>query len=72
MRSFVGFFWLHHAAHKILVPQPGIKPSPPALEAWGVNHWTNKEVPGCGSCLGLRRLPLSAQQNTSSPGASLP
>lgn len=44
--EFCGFFWLHHAAHKILVPQPGIKPLPPALEAWGVNHWTNKEVPG--------------------------
>ena len=24
----------------------GIKPAPPALEAWSLNHWTAKEVPG--------------------------
>ena len=23
---------------------PGIKPVPPALEAWGLNHWTTREV----------------------------
>ena len=28
-----------------LVPQPGIKPSPPALTAGSLNHWTNREVP---------------------------
>ena len=31
----------------ILVPQPGIKPMPPAVEAWSLNHWT---VPHCHSC----------------------
>ena len=37
------FFWLHHAAHKILVPQPGIKPSPPVMEAWVLTTgWTRK------------------------------
>ena len=25
------FFWLHHVACGILVPQPGIKPMPPAV-----------------------------------------
>ena len=28
-----------------LVPQPGIKPASPALEAWSLNHWTTREVP---------------------------
>ena len=28
------FFWLHHAASEILVPQPGSEPSPLALEVW--------------------------------------
>ena len=42
---FVFIFWLHHAAFGILVPQPGIEPSPPALEAQSLNHWTTREVP---------------------------
>ena len=28
-----------------LVPRPGIKPRPPALEVWNLSHWTNREVP---------------------------
>ena len=24
---------------------PGMKPAPPAVEAKGLNHWTDKEVP---------------------------
>ena len=31
----------------ILVPQSRIKPAPPALEAWSVNHWTATEGPTC-------------------------
>ena len=27
-----------------LVPQPGIKPRPPALGAWSLSHWTTREV----------------------------
>ena len=27
-------------ACRILVPQPGIKPTSPALEAWSLNFWT--------------------------------
>ena len=34
-----------HAACGPLVPQPGIKPAPPALEAWSLNHRTDREVP---------------------------
>ena len=29
----------------ILVPQPGIKPTSPALEAQSLNLWTTREVP---------------------------
>ena len=32
-------------ARGILVPQPGIEPMPPVVEAWGLNHWTAREVP---------------------------
>ena len=28
-----------------LVPWPGIKPRPPTLWAWGLSHWTTREVP---------------------------
>ena len=28
----------------ILVPKPQIEPTPPAVEAWSLNHWTTKEV----------------------------
>ena len=32
-------------AHRILVPQPGIKPVSPAAEAGSLKHWTTREVP---------------------------
>ena len=37
------FFWLHtqHAG----VPQTGIEPVPPTVEARSLNHWTTREVP---------------------------
>ena len=38
-------FWLHRVACRILVPQPGIEPVSPALEARSLNHWTAREVP---------------------------
>ena len=37
---YLFFFWPHHAACWILVPWPGIKPVPPALEVRSLNHWT--------------------------------
>ena len=30
---------------EVLVPQPGIKPMPPAVEVQSLNHWTSREVP---------------------------
>ena len=39
------FFWPHHMTWGILVPGLGIKPIPPALEVWSLNHWTAREVP---------------------------
>ena len=39
------FFLLCHRACRILVPQPGIKPMPSAVEAQSLNHWTIREVP---------------------------
>ena len=41
--SFI--FWPHCAIHGILVPKPGNKPMPSAVEAWGLNCWTAREVP---------------------------
>ena len=43
--AFFFFFWPRRAACGILVPQPGIKPAPPAVEAQSLNHWTAREVP---------------------------
>ena len=33
----------------ILVPQPGIKPMAPAMEAWSPDHWATREVPSLDS-----------------------
>ena len=38
------FFWPHHEACGILVPQPGVKHTSCALEVWRLNNWTIKEV----------------------------
>ena len=43
--SFFKIFWLFCAACGILVPQPGIEPVSPAVEAWSLNHWTTREGP---------------------------
>ena len=42
--SFLFFFLPHHMACRILLPWPGIKPMPHAVEAWSLNHWTTREV----------------------------
>ena len=39
------FFGQHCPACGILVPQPRLKPAPPALEAQSLNPWTAREVP---------------------------
>ena len=46
------FLWPHSMG---LVPQPGIKPMPPALEAWRLNHWTSGEVP-CSANLKIQAV----------------
>ena len=47
MHSFqlFGFFWLGLPACGILVPQPGIEPVPPAVEAQSLNYGTTRQVP---------------------------
>ena len=37
-------FWPHPEACRILVPQPGMEPMPPAVDALSLNHWTIREV----------------------------
>ena len=44
----------------ILVPQPGIEPEPPALEAQSLNHGSTKEVPR----ISLLRLVESLSDST--------
>ena len=45
--------WLYYAWHeRILVPQQGIEPLPPALGTQSFNHWTIREVP-CLPSLGF-------------------
>ena len=51
---FFFFFWPHQVACGILVPQPGIKPSLPALGAPSLNHWTARE---CFSTKSLQSCP---------------
>ena len=45
LKLFFFVFWPHLAACEILVPRPGIKPTPLALEVRSFNHWTAREVP---------------------------
>ena len=42
---FFFFFWICCVACRILVPQPGIKPEPPAVEVLSPNRWTSREFP---------------------------
>ena len=45
---FIFFFWVAlYTAWGILVSWPGIKPTPPAVEAQSLNHLTAREVLGC-------------------------
>ena len=39
------FFWPHHTACGILIPQPGVEPEPLAVTAWSPNQWTTREFP---------------------------
>ena len=48
---FIYLLWPCHVACGILVPQPGIEPMPPALEACCLNHRTSREAPRHGGIL---------------------
>ena len=41
--TFHLFIWPLHTACGTLFSQPGIKPVPPATEAWTLNHWITRE-----------------------------
>ena len=38
------YFWLHHEACRILVPQAGIEPMPPSVGARTLSQWATKKV----------------------------
>ena len=40
-----------HEGCGILVPRPGVEPSPPALEALSLNHWIARGIPGVTFCM---------------------
>ena len=44
-RGCLFFFWLCYVACRILVLRPRIKPTPPVVEVWSLNHWIGREVP---------------------------
>lgn len=39
------FFWLYHIAYRILVPQPGVKPTPSAVEVWSITTGSPRMSP---------------------------
>ena len=41
------FFWLQGTACRVLVPQPGIEPMPPAVKVWCSNHPIASEFRNC-------------------------
>ena len=47
INTYFILFWPCQAACKILVPQPGIEPLPPAVKARSPNYWTTREFPIC-------------------------
>ena len=48
---FWGFFWPCRTACGILVPQPGIEPVPPAVEAQSPDYWTTREFQIMDRCV---------------------
>ena len=43
--------------HMVVVPQPGMEPSPPAVEAWNLNPWTTRRVPVIWTVTEIKILP---------------
>ena len=60
--SILFVFWPCRVACGILVLRAGIKPTPPALEAWDLNCWTAREVSvsavGGSSCCSFTDIPV--------------
>jgi len=56
---------LLRVSYGILVPQPGLKPMPSAMEAWSLNHWIARGVPGLTDLKRekLRELATGIQNN---------
>ena len=50
------FFLPLHLARGILVPQQGMEPEPPALEAQSLNHWIGREITGSSFLSFLKNL----------------
>ena len=46
---FFLILWVWHMARGILVAQPRMEPTSPAMEAWSLNHWTTRTSPCNGS-----------------------
>ena len=44
LKMFFFCLWPYHAAYRILVPWPEIKPMSPAVEMQSLNHWPAREV----------------------------
>ena len=44
VRFFSCSIWTLSCDMQDLVPWPGIKPRPPALETWHLSHWTTREI----------------------------
>lgn len=43
MLIFRKIFWSHCEDCGILVPRPGVEPTPSAVKEWNVNHWSARE-----------------------------
>ena len=44
-QPFFSFVFFGPMERGILIPQPGIEPVSPALEAWSLNQWTVRKIP---------------------------
>ena len=42
---FYFYLYIYFSARRILVPQLGIEPLPPAMEGCRLNNWAAREVP---------------------------
>ena len=52
-KTFYLLFWPLHVTCRIVVPQPGMEPGPPAVEVWRPSYQTRRQV--------LREINMSCQ-----------